>query len=58
MESFVTTVALIGIVIVIASLLSGAIERTGLPLVPIFLLLARLPGHRCQRTHERDRSPQ
>ena len=39
MESFVTTVALIGIVIVIASLLSGVIERTGLPLVPIFLLL-------------------
>ena len=39
MESFVTTVALIGIVIVVASLLSGAIERTGLPLVPIFLVL-------------------
>lgn len=39
MESFVTTVALIGIVIVAASLLSGAIERTGLPLVPIFLVL-------------------
>ncbi|HYN80126.1 MAG TPA: cation:proton antiporter [Gemmatimonadaceae bacterium] len=39
MESFVTTVALIGMVIVVASLLSGAIERTGLPLVPIFLVL-------------------
>jgi sodium/hydrogen antiporter len=39
MESFVTTVALIGIVIVVASLFSGAIERTGLPLVPIFLVL-------------------
>src|SRR5688500_3674755 len=39
MESFVTTVALIGMVIVVASLLSGAIERTGLPLVPIFLLI-------------------
>jgi NhaP-type Na+/H+ or K+/H+ antiporter len=44
MESFVTTVALIGIVIVIASLLSGAIERTGLPLVPIFLLLGAALG--------------
>ncbi|MEO7501814.1 MAG: cation:proton antiporter [Gemmatimonadaceae bacterium] len=44
MESFVTTVALIGIVIVIASLLSGAIERTGLPLVPIFLLLRAALG--------------
>ena len=39
MESFVTSVALIGIVIVIASLLSGAIERSGFPLVAIFLLL-------------------
>src|SRR5688500_20128342 len=39
MESFVTTVALIGVVIVVASLLSRAIERTGLPLVPIFLVL-------------------
>lgn len=39
MESFVTTVALIGIVIVVASLLSGAIEKTGFPLVPIFLLI-------------------
>jgi NhaP-type Na+/H+ or K+/H+ antiporter len=39
LESFVTSVALIGIVIVVASLLSGAIERTGFPLVAIFLLL-------------------
>jgi NhaP-type Na+/H+ or K+/H+ antiporter len=39
LESFVTSVALIGIVIVIASLLSGAIERSGFPLVAIFLLL-------------------
>ena len=39
MESFVTSVALIGTVIVIASLLSGAIERSGFPLVAIFLLL-------------------
>ncbi len=39
MESFVTSVALIGIVIVIASLLSGIIERSGFPLVAVFLLL-------------------
>jgi NhaP-type Na+/H+ or K+/H+ antiporter len=39
LESFVTSVALIGIVIVIASLLSGAVERSGFPLVAIFLLL-------------------
>jgi len=39
LKSFVTAVALIGIVIVIASLLSGAIERSGFPLVAIFLLL-------------------
>jgi NhaP-type Na+/H+ or K+/H+ antiporter len=39
LESFVTSVALIGIVIVVASLLSGAIERTGFPLVAIFLLI-------------------
>jgi sodium/hydrogen antiporter len=36
-EHFTTTIALVGIVIVIASLLSGVIERTGLPLVAIFL---------------------
>ncbi|HEY6089912.1 MAG TPA: cation:proton antiporter [Gemmatimonadaceae bacterium] len=44
MESFVTSVALIGIVIVIASLLSGAIERSGFPLVAIFLLLGAAIG--------------
>lgn len=38
-HEFVATVALIGIVILIASLLSGAVERTGLPQVAIFLLL-------------------
>ena len=37
MEHFTTTIALVGIVIVIASLLSGVLERTGLPLVAIFL---------------------
>ena len=39
MESFVTSVALIGIVIVVASLLSGVIERSGFPLVAVFLLI-------------------
>jgi NhaP-type Na+/H+ or K+/H+ antiporter len=44
MESFLTSVALIGIVIVIASLLSGVIERSGFPLVAIFLLLGAAIG--------------
>ena len=39
MDSFVTSVALIGVVIVVASLMSGAIERSGFPLVAIFLLI-------------------
>ena len=44
MESFTTTVALIGIVIVVASLLSGVLERAGLPLVAVFLALGALLG--------------
>src|SRR6266550_514033 len=44
MDSFITSVALIGIVIVIASLLSGAIERSGFPFVLIFLLLGAALG--------------
>jgi NhaP-type Na+/H+ or K+/H+ antiporter len=44
LESFVTSVALIGIVIVVASLLSGLIERSGFPLVAIFLLLGAALG--------------
>lgn len=44
MESFITSVALIGIVIVVASLLSGLIERSGFPLVAIFLLLGAALG--------------
>lgn len=44
MGSFVTSIALIGIVIVIASLLSGVIERSGFPLVAIFLLLGAALG--------------
>lgn len=44
MESFITSIALIGIVIVVASLLSGVIERSGFPLVAIFLLLGAALG--------------
>lgn len=44
MESFVTTVALIGIVVLVASLLSGVIERSGLPLVGVFLALGAVLG--------------
>jgi NhaP-type Na+/H+ or K+/H+ antiporter len=44
LESFVTSVALIGIVIVVASLLSGVIERSGFPLVAIFLVLGAALG--------------
>ena len=43
-ESFTATLALIGIVIIISSLLSGAVERTGLPLVAIFLLVGTALG--------------
>jgi len=44
LENFVTSVALVGIVIVVASLLSGVIERTGFPLTPVFLLLGAALG--------------
>ncbi len=44
MDTFVTSVGLIGIVIVVASLLSGVIERSGFPLVAIFLLLGAAIG--------------
>ena len=43
-ESFTATIALIGIVILVASLLSGAVERTGMPQVAIFLLLGAVLG--------------
>ncbi len=43
-ESFAATLALIGIVILVSSLLSGAVERTGLPHVAIFLLLGAVLG--------------
>ncbi|MGZ8492671.1 MAG: cation:proton antiporter [Gemmatirosa sp.] len=44
MDHFAATIALIGIVIVVASLLSGAIERSGVPIVAIFLALGALLG--------------
>ena len=44
MENFATTVALIGIVIVVASLLSGVLERSGFPLVGVFLALGAVLG--------------
>ena len=44
MESFATTVALIGIVILVASLLSGVLERSGIPIVAVFLALGAVLG--------------
>src|SRR4029450_13202213 len=38
-ENLASALALIGIVILVSSLLSGLIERTGVPQVTIFLLL-------------------
>jgi NhaP-type Na+/H+ or K+/H+ antiporter len=44
LEHFVATLALVGIVILVASLLSGVVERTGLPQVGIFLALGAVLG--------------
>jgi sodium/hydrogen antiporter len=43
-ESLASALALIGIVILVSSLLSGLIERTGVPQVAIFLLLGAVLG--------------
>jgi NhaP-type Na+/H+ or K+/H+ antiporter len=43
-DSLAAALALIGIVILVSSLLSGLIERTGLPQVAIFLLLGLVLG--------------
>jgi sodium/hydrogen antiporter len=43
-ETLTATIALIGIVILVASLLSGVVERTGVPQVAIFLLLGAVLG--------------
>jgi sodium/hydrogen antiporter len=44
MEAFATTIALIGIVILIASLLSGVLERSGFPVVAVFLAVGAALG--------------
>jgi sodium/hydrogen antiporter len=43
-ESFTALLALVGIVIILSSLMSGAVERSGLPQVSIFLLLGAALG--------------
>src|SRR5688500_6966266 len=43
-DPFVAALALIGTVIIVASLLSGAVERSGTPQVAIFLLLGAMLG--------------
>jgi NhaP-type Na+/H+ or K+/H+ antiporter len=43
-ESLAPALALIGIVILVSSLLSGIVERTGIPQVAIFLLLGLILG--------------
>ena len=40
-ESFITALAVIGVVIIVSALLSGLIERSGLPQVAVFLALRR-----------------
>ena len=44
LEHFPATLALIGLVVLVSSLLSGWVERTGLPQVAIFLLLGVVLG--------------
>jgi sodium/hydrogen antiporter len=44
LDSLVSALALIGIVILVASLLSGLVEKTGVPQVAIFLLLGAMLG--------------
>jgi NhaP-type Na+/H+ or K+/H+ antiporter len=44
LEHFPATLALIGIVVLVSSLLSGLVDRTGLPQVAIFLLLGLVLG--------------
>jgi sodium/hydrogen antiporter len=43
-DSFIGALALVGVVILAASLLSGAVERSGAPQVAIFLLLGAMVG--------------
>jgi NhaP-type Na+/H+ or K+/H+ antiporter len=44
MEHFVTILALMGMVVVVASLLSGALERSAVPVVAVFLALGLILG--------------
>src|SRR5262245_40243977 len=44
-ESLAAALAIIGIVIIISALLSGLIERSGLPQVAVFLALGAALGH-------------
>jgi NhaP-type Na+/H+ or K+/H+ antiporter len=44
LDAFITTSALVGIVIVVASLLSGLLDRSGVPLVAAFLALGAALG--------------
>lgn len=44
MEQFTTIIALVGIVIVVASLLSSALDRSGVPLAGVFLALGAVLG--------------
>ena len=44
LENFTALLALVGIVIILSSLMSGAVERSGLPQVAIFLLLGAALG--------------
>ena len=43
-EAFVAALATIGIVIVVSALLSGLIERSGLPQVAVFLAIGAALG--------------
>ena len=43
-ESFTATLAIIGVVIIVSALLSGLIERSGLPQVAVFLALGAVLG--------------
>jgi hypothetical protein len=49
-EAFVAILALVGLVIVVAALASGLVERSNVPQVAVFLALARSwdrPGWGC-----------
>src|SRR5215210_5615670 len=43
-ESFIAALAIIGVVIIVSALLSGLIERSGLPQVAVFLALGAVLG--------------